>query len=189
MFYRPAQQSLQPLQQWLYYRKFCLCQSKSLFGMRTEISYPWIRPSGEISPWWIFMTVEFDKNYRKLGQITLNPSYWNIPAKDTSDVLANYLYLLSNINADVGAWSVSEMVMTTNSLNRLQDRKSQLNRQQIFVRDILMVDLELHYAPELSYRHPTLVIEEWKNLMFVVPATSSSSKLAQAYHPTDNPSE
>lgn len=50
-----------------------------------------------------------------------------------------------------------------------------------------MVDLGLSYAPELSYGHPALVLEEWKNLMFIVPATSSSSKLMQAYHPTDNP--
>ena len=34
-------------------------------------------------------------DYRKLGQIALNPAYRNQPAKDTSDVLANYLYLMS----------------------------------------------------------------------------------------------
>ena len=127
-------------------------------------------------------------DYRKLGQIAIDPSYRNIPAKDTSDVLANYLYLMSNLNADVDAWSASEMAMITNSLNRWQERKTQLNHQQVSVGDILMIDLGLHYAPELSYGHPALVLEEWKNLMFVVPATSSSSKLAQAYHPTDNPS-
>ena len=57
-------------------------------------------------------------DYRKLGQIAIDPSYRNIPAKDTSDVLANYLYLMSNLNADVDAWSASEMAMITNSLNR-----------------------------------------------------------------------
>ncbi len=95
---------------------------------------------------------------------------------------------MTNLNTDVDAWSASEMAMITNSLNRWQDRKTQLSRQQVSVGDILMVDLGLRYAPELSYGHPVLVLEEWKNLMFVVPATSSSSKLAQAYHPLDNPS-
>lgn len=127
-------------------------------------------------------------DYRKLGQIAIDPSYRNIQAKNTSDVLANYLYMMSNLNADVDVWSASEMAMITNSLNRWQDRKTQLTRQQVSVGDILMVDLGLCYAPELSYGHPALVLEEWKNLMFVVPATSSSSKLAQAYHPADNPS-
>lgn len=126
-------------------------------------------------------------DYRKLGQIAIDPNYRNQPAKNTSDVLANYLYMMSNLNADVDSWSASEMAMITNSLNRWQDRKTLLNRQQISVGDILMVDLGLCYAPELSYGHPALVLEEWKNLIFVIPATSSSSKLAQAYHPTDNP--
>ena len=126
-------------------------------------------------------------DYRKLGQIAIDPNYRNQPAKDTSDVLANYLYMMSNLNADVDDWSASEMAMITNSLNRWQDKKTLLNRQQISVGDILMIDLGLRYAPELSYGHPAVVLEEWKNLMFVVPVTSSSSKLAQAYHPTDNP--
>lgn len=127
-------------------------------------------------------------DYKKLGQIAIDPNYRNIPAKNTSDVLANYLYLMSNLNADVDTWSASEMAMITNSLNRWQDKKTNLSRQQISVGDILMVDLGLHYAPALSYGHPALVLEEWKNLMFIVPATSSSSKLSQAYHPKDNPS-
>ncbi len=127
-------------------------------------------------------------DYRKLGQIAIDSNYRNQPAKDTSDVLANYLYMMSNLNADVDDWSASEMAMITNSLNRWQDKKTLLNRQQISVGDILMVDLGLCYAPELSYGHPAVVLEEWKNLMFIVPVTSSSSKLAQAYHPTDNPS-
>jgi hypothetical protein len=127
-------------------------------------------------------------DYRKLGQIALNPAYRNQPAKDTSDVLANYLYLMSNLNADVDAWSASEMAMITNSLNRWQDKKTHVYSQNVSVGDILMVDFGLRYAPELSYGHPALVLETWNNLMFVIPATSSSSKLAQAYHPTDNPS-
>lgn len=126
-------------------------------------------------------------DYRKLGRIATDPAYRNQPARDTSDVLANYLYLMSNLNADVDAWSASEMAMITNSLNRWQDKKAQVNSQNVSVGDILMVDFGLCYAPELSYGHPALVLETWNNLMFVVPATSSSSKLAQAYHPADNP--
>lgn len=126
-------------------------------------------------------------DYKKLGQIAINPAYRNQPAKDTSNVLANYLYLMSNLNSDVDVWSAAEMAMITNSLNRWQDKKAQVNSQNISVGDILMVDFGLCYAPELSYGHPALVLETWHNLMFIIPATSSSSKLPQAYHPTDNP--
>lgn len=126
-------------------------------------------------------------DYKKLGQIAIDPAYRKRLAKDTSDVLANYLYLMSNLNAGVDAWSASEMAMITNSLNRWQDKKTQVNSQNVSVGDIFMVDFGLCYAPELSYGHPALVLETWANLMFVVPATSSASKLAQAYHPEDNP--
>ena len=57
-------------------------------------------------------------DYKKLGQIAINSTYRSQPSKDTSDVLANYLYLMSNLNADVDAWSASEMAMIANSLNR-----------------------------------------------------------------------
>ena len=56
-------------------------------------------------------------DYKKLGQIAIDPGYRNQLAKDTSDVLANYLYMLSNLNADVNIWTASEMAMITNSLN------------------------------------------------------------------------
>lgn len=126
-------------------------------------------------------------DYKKLGQIAINPDYRNQPAKATSDVLANYLYLMSNLNSDVDIWSAAEMAMITNSLNRWQDKKAQINSQNISVGDIIMVDFGLCYAPELSYAHPALVLETWSNLIFVVPATSSSSKLALAFHPVDHP--
>ena len=32
-------------------------------------------------------------DYKKLGQIAIDPGYRNQLAKDTSDVLANYLYM------------------------------------------------------------------------------------------------
>ncbi|MCC8044324.1 MAG: hypothetical protein LIP12_02350 [Clostridiales bacterium] len=99
-------------------------------------------------------------DYKKLGQIAIDPEYRSKLTKDTSDVLANYLYMMSNLNADVDDWSAAEMAMITNSLNRWQDKKTFLNRQSVSVGDILMVDLGLSYAPELSYGHPALVLEE-----------------------------
>ena len=99
-------------------------------------------------------------DYKKLGQIAIDPGYRNQLAKDTSDVLANYLYMMSNLNADVNIWTASEMAMITNSLNRWQDRKTCIDHQPVSVGDILMIDFGLCYAPELSYSHPALVLEE-----------------------------
>lgn len=126
-------------------------------------------------------------DYKILGQIAVDPSFRGIMAKDTSDVLTNYLYMMSNLNADVDQWSASEMAMITSSLNRWQDRKSKVNVQNVAVGDIVMVDLGLNYAPELSYAHPVVVLEELKEIMLIIPVTSSANKVAQAYHPLDNP--
>lgn len=45
-----------------------------------------------------------------------------------------------------------------------------------------------NFSPELSYKHPAVIIEEWKTTVLVIPTTSTSSKIASAYHPIDNPS-
>ncbi len=130
-------------------------------------------------------------DYKKLSQIANDPACRRQKAKDTSDVLANYLYMMSNLCADADVWSASEMAMIINSLNRWQYKKiqlNQLNHSEVAAGDIVMVDLGLCYTPELSYGHPALVLEAWAGLIFIVPATSSPSGLEQAYHPTDNPS-
>lgn len=126
-------------------------------------------------------------DYRRLGQIAVDPNFREIMAKDTSVVLTNYLYMMSNLNADVDQWSASEMAMITNSLNRWQDRKAKVNAQNITAGEIVMVDLGLNYAPELSYAHPAVVLEELRDIILVIPVTSSANKVAQAYHPVDNP--
>lgn len=45
-----------------------------------------------------------------------------------------------------------------------------------------------NFSPELSYKHPAVIIEEWTNTVLVIPTTSTPSKVAAAYHPADNPS-
>lgn len=45
-----------------------------------------------------------------------------------------------------------------------------------------------NFSPELSYKHPAVIIEERKTTVLVIPTTSTSSKIASAYHPIDNPS-
>lgn len=44
-----------------------------------------------------------------------------------------------------------------------------------------------NFSPELSYKHPAVIIEEWANTVLVIPTTSTPAKVAAAYHPNDNP--
>lgn len=134
-----------------------------------------------------YWEIKVKVDYKKLAQIANDQKFRGLMANDISDVLTNYLYMMSNLNADVDQWSASEMAMITNSLNRWQDKKSSINIQNVSAGDIVMADLGLNYAPELSYAHPVVILEELKDIMLVIPATSSNKKLAQGYHPIDNP--
>ena len=44
-----------------------------------------------------------------------------------------------------------------------------------------------NFSPELSYKHPAVIIEEWTNTVLVIPTTSTPTKIVSAYHPTENP--
>ena len=53
---------------------------------------------------------------------------------------------------------------------------------------IVQMEWGNNFSPELSYKHPAVIIEEWTTTVLVIPTTSTPAKVATAYHPTDNPS-
>ncbi len=52
-----------------------------------------------------------DIDYKKLSLIAIDSKYRNLMAEDTSEVLSNYLYMMSNLNADINKWSAAETAM------------------------------------------------------------------------------
>lgn len=127
-------------------------------------------------------------DYEKLASIAANPTSRSTMAKDTSEVLASYMQILSNLIFAAERLSESEMAMIISSLNRWITKKDIFANRTYGIGKIVQMEWGNNFSPELSYKHPAVIIEEWANTVLVIPTTSTPAKVAAAYHPTDNPS-
>lgn len=126
-------------------------------------------------------------DYNKLSSIAVDPTSRATLAKDTSEVLASYLQLLSDLIYAGDTLTESEMAMIISSLDRWVKKKANINKRTYKIGSIVQLDWGVNYSPELSYRHPAVIIEEWTNTALVIPTTSNASAVKDAYHPVDNP--
>lgn len=126
-------------------------------------------------------------NYEKLAAIAINPDSRSTMANDTSEVLACYMQLLSNLIYASERLSESEMAMIIGSLNRWVTKKDISVGRSYGIGKIVQMEWGANFSPELSYKHPAVIIEEWKNTVLVIPTTSAPSKIANAFHPIDHP--
>ena len=127
-------------------------------------------------------------DYEKLASIATDPASRSTMAKDTSEVLASYMQILSNLIFAAERLSESEMAMIISSLNRWVTKKDLSVNRSYGVGKIVQMEWGNNFSPELSYKHPAVIIEEWANTVLVIPTTSTPAKVTAAYHPTDNPS-
>ena len=127
-------------------------------------------------------------NYDKLATIATDPTSRSTMAKDTSEVLSSYMQMLSNLIFSAERLTESEMAMIISSLNRWITKKDISVNRSFGVGKIVQMEWGNNFSPELSYKHPAVIIEEWANTVLVIPTTSTPSKVTDAYHPTDNPS-
>lgn len=126
-------------------------------------------------------------DYEKLANIATNQTSRSTMAKDTSDVLSAYMQLLSNLIYASEKLSESEMAMIVSSLNRWITKKDISVTRSYGIGKIVQMEWGTNFSPELSYKHPAVIIEEWKNTILVIPTTSTPAKVTAAFHPTDNP--
>lgn len=126
-------------------------------------------------------------DYERLSAIAIDGAARNRKANDTSEVLAFYLQLISNLIYANEKLSESEMAMIISSINRWVTKKDILSSSTYGIGKIVQIDWGVNYSPELSYKHPAVIMEEWKNTVLVIPTTSTESKVLAAYHPVDNP--
>lgn len=126
-------------------------------------------------------------NYESLSAIATDSGARTRKANESSEVLSSYLQLLANMIYANTELTESEMAMIVSSINRWITNKGIINNKPYGIGKIVQLDWGANYATELSYKHPAVILEEWKNTILVIPATSTASKVAIAYHPTDNP--
>ncbi len=127
-------------------------------------------------------------DYAKLATIAADSTSRSTMANDTSEVLASYMQLLSNLIYASERLTESEMAMTISSLNQWITKKERTSTTSYGVGKIVQMEWGNNFSPELSYKHPAVIVEEWSNTVLVVPTTSTPSKIDKAYHPIDNPS-
>lgn len=60
-------------------------------------------------------------------------------------------------------------------------------KDKVKIGDIFYADLGINYKPEFSYHHPVIILEKIGNMYLVVPVSTTSSNVQDAYHPTDKP--
>lgn len=127
-------------------------------------------------------------DYERLASIATDPTSRSTMAKDTSEVLTSYMQILSNLIFAAERLSESEMAMICSSLNRWITKKDISTKRSYAVGSIVQMEWGNNFSPELSYKHPAVIIEEWTNTVLVIPTTSTPAKVSAAYHPIDNPS-
>ena len=126
-------------------------------------------------------------NYERLATIATNPKSRSRMANDTSEVLSSYMKLLSNLIYATEKLSESEMAMIINSLNRWITKKDYSDNRTYGIGKIVQMEWGTNFSPELSYKHPAVIVEEWKNTVLVIPTTSTPAKVQEAFHPVENP--
>lgn len=125
-------------------------------------------------------------DYEKLASIATDPTSRSTMAKDTSEVLASYMQILSNLIFAAERLSESEMAMIISSLNRWVTKKDISVKRPYAVGTIVQMEWGNNFSPELSYKHPAVIIEELKCytslLSTFVPVMASSAKIPADTH-------
>ncbi len=117
-------------------------------------------------------------DYERLASIATDLTSRSTMAKDTSEVLASYLQILSNLIYAAERLSESEMAMIISSLNRWVTKKDITVNRSYGVGKIVQMEWGNNFSPELSYKHPAVIIEEWTNTVLVIPTTSTPAKVS-----------
>ena len=101
-------------------------------------------------------------DYEKLATIATNPLSRSTMANNTSEVLASYMQILSNLIYAAERLSESEMAMIISSLNRWVTKKDISVNRSYGVGKIVQMEWGNNFSPELSYKHPAVIIEEYR---------------------------
>lgn len=115
------------------------------------------------------------------------------PAKNSSDCLFEFTSLLSNLIEEGQTLTEEEMAFFIMSMQNWIRRKSftkyftKSGDSTINLGDVFFADLGIAYKPEIAYTHPVIILEKVKGYVLVVPITSSTETVKNAYHPKDNP--
>lgn len=126
----------------------------------------------------------------------------SIKASDSASVWKEFLivnhnlvnYISNRVKEDEAAELLKSLQtwVTKRELKEYREFESSSRRwveKEIQLGDIIFIDLGVNFINEASYAHPAVVIEKVKDSILIVPCSSSSDKIAEAFHPIHNNTE
>jgi hypothetical protein len=128
-------------------------------------------------------------NFPKLKGILARSSAKTNKSVDSSDCLSEFTASLTNYIEKSHQYTEEELAYIIMSMQNWVTRKDFTRANgngQVNAGEIYFADLGIGYKPEMAYTHPVIVLEKIGAYAFVVPTTTSSTSLRDAYHPTDN---
>lgn len=127
-------------------------------------------------------------DFAKLQNVVRDPSSITRNVKSSNRCYPEYNSLISNYMVKHNSFKEKESALHILSMqNWIQRKEITTSSTAPDYGQIWFTDLGSNYKPECSYLHPAVVIEMIGNLVLVIPSTTSPQLLADAYHPTDNP--
>lgn len=133
-------------------------------------------------------------NYSNLAAVAANSQARNTKASSISEVLSSYyMGVISGLIYEGEEITESEMAMISISLYKWLKYREKLRKRTPLINSaypvgsIVQIEWGVNFSPEISYAHPRVIIEEFNTMVLVIPATSTPSNIAKAYHPNDNP--
>ena len=128
-------------------------------------------------------------DFKSLDAIIRDATSETRNAGDSSICLSQFLNIISNFTSKANDFTESDLALLTKGLQQFLNRRTFTGcKEDIQVGDIFNVDFGINYELEMSYNHPGLILEEIGDLLLVVPSSTSSTKLSNAYHPVKNKS-
>jgi mRNA-degrading endonuclease toxin of MazEF toxin-antitoxin module len=130
-------------------------------------------------------------DFKKLRSVANRPGSDRVDVRNSKDCYPEYNALLSNYIVKHNSFKEKESALHIMSMQNWIDRKEKQKPSSgvaVDVGQIWLADLGNNYKPECAYPHPVIILELIGNMVFVVPCTTSSNIVSQAFHPIDNPS-
>lgn len=128
-------------------------------------------------------------NYTKLNSSIKDKQSKDNKAFDNDVFLSSYITMMSNMGNKMQDMTQHELGLFIKSLDTWLNKRKKNNTcgKEISVGDILMIDWNINYKPELSYYHPGLVVGISNEMLLVVPTSSKEKTIDKAYHAETNP--
>jgi len=131
-------------------------------------------------------------DFGKLRSVLASPTRKTNRAYQSTDCLSEFTASLTNYIEHNHGLTEEQSAMFIMSIENWMRRKQDMvyrgsGSSSVGIGEVFYADLGINYKPEVGHPHPVVILEEIGNMVLVVPVTTSTDVVNNAYHPVDNP--